>query len=118
MSSVQLQPGKAIQSPRAGVLSAPGRQAYVYSLVLIILTIALYYPVKNHPFVNYDDDVYVTDNIQVQSGLSWDTVNWAFVTYDAGKLASADLAFARVGLPTVRPESRRSSPDQYAAARH
>ena len=83
VSSVQLQPGKAIQSPRAGVLSAPGRQAYVYSLVLIILTIALYYPVKNHPFVNYDDDVYVTDNIQVQSGLSWDTVNWAFVTYDA-----------------------------------
>ena len=72
-----------MQSPRAGVLSAPGRQAYVYSLVLIILTIALYYPVKNHPFVNYDDDVYVTDNIQVQSGLSWDTVSWAFVTYDA-----------------------------------
>ncbi|MGB8889045.1 MAG: tetratricopeptide repeat protein [Candidatus Korobacteraceae bacterium] len=84
MSSVELQPGKAIQSLRAGVLAAPGRQAHVYSLVLIILTIALYYPVKSHPFVNYDDNVYVTENLQVQSGLSWDTVSWAFVSYDAG----------------------------------
>lgn len=84
MGSVELQPGKEIQSPRADLLASPGRQLYVYSLLLIILTIALYYPVKSHPFVNYDDDVYVTENIQVQSGLNWDTVSWAFVTYDGG----------------------------------
>ena len=43
---------------------------------------ALYYPVSHHPFVNYDDDVYVTENAHVQSGLNWDTVKWAFTTYE------------------------------------
>ena len=42
----------------------------------------LYNPVSHHPFVNYDDDRYVTDNSHVQNGLRWDTVKWAFTTYD------------------------------------
>ena len=84
MGSVDLQPGKQIQSRPVGLLISPGKQLYVYGLLLIILTIALYYPVKSHPFVNYDDNVYVTENVHVQSGLNWDTVSWAFVTYDAG----------------------------------
>ena len=29
-------------------------------------------------FVNYDDDIYVTENPHVQGGLTWDTVKWAF----------------------------------------
>ena len=44
----------------------------------------MYYPVRTHPYVNYDDNVYVTENIHVQSGLTWDTVTWAFTTDDAG----------------------------------
>jgi hypothetical protein len=84
LGSVSLQPEKQIQSRPAARLTAPGKQLYVFSLLLIILTVALYYPVKSHPFVNYDDDVYVTENLQVQSGLSWDTVRWAFTTSDAG----------------------------------
>ena len=39
---------------------------------------------KNHPFVNYDDNIYVVDNLHVQGGLTWDTVQWAFATYNAG----------------------------------
>ena len=35
------------------------------------------------PFINYDDDPYVTENPHVQSGLQWDTVQWAFTTHDA-----------------------------------
>ncbi|MGB8771540.1 MAG: hypothetical protein WCC92_18145, partial [Candidatus Korobacteraceae bacterium] len=46
------------------------------------MTIALYYPVSHDPFVNYDDDAYVTANAHVQSGLNWETVKWAFTTYD------------------------------------
>jgi tetratricopeptide (TPR) repeat protein len=84
VGSVGLQSGAKIQSRPAGVLTSPGKQRYAFSLLLIVLTIALYYPVKSHPFVNYDDNVYVTDNLHVKSGLSWDTVSWAFVTYDAG----------------------------------
>ena len=84
MGAAGLQPGKQIQTRPAGRLAAPGKQLYVFSLLLIILTIALYYPVKSHPFVNYDDNVYVTENLHVQSGLTWETVGWAFTTYDAG----------------------------------
>jgi hypothetical protein len=61
-----------------------GNRAYLLGLLLIVLTVALYYPVRTHPFVNYDDTVYVTDNVHVKDGLTWDTVTWAFVTDDAG----------------------------------
>ncbi|MGC2112802.1 MAG: hypothetical protein WA655_24995, partial [Candidatus Korobacteraceae bacterium] len=84
VGSVGLQPGKEIQSRPSGMLASSGKQPYLFGLLLVLLTVALYYPVKNHPFVNYDDNVYVTDNLHVQSGLSWDTVTWAFAAHDAG----------------------------------
>ncbi len=59
-------------------------QPFFLGLLLAIATVALYYPVHGHPFVNYDDSLYVTDNIRVQSGISWDTVSWAFTTFDVG----------------------------------
>src|SRR5664280_2824112 len=57
-------------------------RTWVLSLLLVAATLALYYPVNHHPFVNYDDTVYVTNNPHVQAGLDWDTVKWAFTTYD------------------------------------
>src|SRR5271167_1943999 len=53
------------------------------SLLLVGATLALYFPVTHHPFVNYDDVEYVTDNLHVKAGLTWDTLAWAFTTYDA-----------------------------------
>ena len=58
------------------------RRTLVLGLVLAVAAIALYYPAIHHPFVNYDDDGFVTENVHVQSGLNWDTVEWAFTTYD------------------------------------
>ncbi len=49
-------------------------------LLLAIATLAVYSPVRHLPFINYDDDLYVTENVHVQSGLEWDTVQWAFTT--------------------------------------
>jgi len=49
-------------------------------IFLISATFAAYWPVVNHEFVKYDDDKYVTDNHQVKSGLSWQSVRWAFTT--------------------------------------
>ena len=84
MGSVGLQPGEQVHSrPAASPLPSRTRP-YVFALLLIALSIGLYYPVKSHPFVNYDDNVYVTENTHVQNGLTWDTVSWAFVTNDAG----------------------------------
>jgi hypothetical protein len=84
VSSVGLQPDKQVQSRSAGPSPLPGNRTYALGLLLILLTVALYYPVRRHPYVNYDDNVYVTDNIHVQSGLTWDTVEWSVVTFDAG----------------------------------
>ena len=50
------------------------------ALLLAVATLAVYYPVKHFSFLNYDDDLYVTENVHVQSGLDWDTVQWAFTT--------------------------------------
>jgi len=83
VSSVGLQPDHTVQSHPAW-FTLSGNRAYLLGLLLIVLTVALYYPVRTHPFVNYDDTVYVTDNVHVKDGLTWDTVTWAFVTDDAG----------------------------------
>jgi hypothetical protein len=52
-------------------------------LVCILLgavTLAVYLPVRKHEFVMYDDDVYVTNNSHVKSGLSWEGVKWALAS--------------------------------------
>ena len=84
MSSVGLQPDEKVQSHSAGISPLSGNRAYAAGLFLILLTVVLYYPVRTHPYVNYDDNVYVTDNAHVQNGLTWDTITWSLTTYDAG----------------------------------
>ena len=59
------------------------RQPLILTLLLVVFTIALYLPVHHHPFVNYDDHVYVTDNDHIKAGLTWQTVKWAFTTFYA-----------------------------------
>ncbi|MBI4454448.1 MAG: tetratricopeptide repeat protein [Acidobacteria bacterium] len=49
-------------------------------LALLLLTMASFWPVLDHDFVSYDDDVYVTTNRQVQQGLSSEGLHWAFTT--------------------------------------
>jgi tetratricopeptide (TPR) repeat protein len=50
------------------------------SAVLVVVTLIVYLPVRNHEFVRYDDDVYVTKNPNVQSGLTSQNIKWAFTT--------------------------------------
>ena len=52
----------------------------ILCLVLAAVTLALYNPVNRHPFVNYDDDRYVTENPHVRQGLSGDTFTWALTS--------------------------------------
>jgi len=54
----------------------------VLCLLLVAATLALYNPVSRHPFVNFDDDRYVTNNLHVRAGLTWSTITWAFTTTD------------------------------------
>jgi tetratricopeptide (TPR) repeat protein len=54
----------------------------MWCLLLAVLTLALYSPVVTHPFINYDDRDYVTENHHVQAGLSAQTIAWAFTSTD------------------------------------
>jgi protein O-mannosyl-transferase len=60
----------------------PAKRTLVFGLVLVVATLVLYYPAIHHPFVNLDDKGYVIANVHVKTGLTWDTVVWAFTTYD------------------------------------
>jgi len=46
-------------------------------LFLVISTLVVYWQVRNYEFVNYDDSLYVTDNLRVQAGLTLENVRWA-----------------------------------------
>src|SRR4051794_29816679 len=37
---------------------------------LAVFTVAIYWPVRHFPFINYDDNFYVTENAIVQKGLT------------------------------------------------
>ncbi len=52
-------------------------------LLLLTVTISLYSPVLEYPFVVLDDTDYVTANMHVHGGLSWSTVKWAFTAFTA-----------------------------------
>lgn len=53
------------------------------ALALIALTTTVYWEIRDHGFVSYDDDVYVVSNAHVQRGLNWGNVEWAFTTTSA-----------------------------------
>ena len=47
-------------------------------LVIVGITLAVYWRVQDFDFVNIDDDLYVSENPHVQEGLTVDSVIWAF----------------------------------------
>jgi hypothetical protein len=69
---------KPVQEPTpAGLFTSAEKRNPVVCLLLAVITLALYNPVNRHPFVNYDDDRYVTENSHVRQGLTADTIAWA-----------------------------------------
>jgi len=70
------------QSATSG--SQPSKTTPILLAVLLaVITVALYAPVRHHPFANYDDGVYVTRNDHVKSGLNRHSIEWAMTSYDA-----------------------------------
>src|SRR5271167_1439801 len=77
-------PGQFASPPSPGPLASPRTRTLLIGLLLALATLAVYYPVHRHPFLNYDDTLFVTENDQVQAGLTWLTVKWAFTTFAVG----------------------------------
>ncbi|HUT31492.1 MAG TPA: glycosyltransferase family 39 protein [Sedimentisphaerales bacterium] len=48
--------------------------------ILALSTLAVYWQVRGYDFVNFDDPDYVSQNKNVQSGFSLDSIKWAFTT--------------------------------------
>ena len=48
------------------------------SFFLLILTATVYSPVRNYEFINFDDGSYVYKNETVQTGLTAESIKWAF----------------------------------------
>ena len=49
------------------------------SLALVLVTCALYWPVRHFDFVEYDDPEYVTENPTVRNGITCDGLAWSVV---------------------------------------
>jgi len=67
--TVPLSASRAIEKP-----------AVVFGLILVLASLVLYNPATHYPFINFDDDHYITDNPQVYRGLDSNSVEWAFTT--------------------------------------
>ncbi len=78
MSALDQVPLAATRPSPLGTNALPA----LLALLLVAITVVTFYPVRHLPFINYDDNLYVTDNVNVQSGLDWDVVRWSFTTYD------------------------------------
>lgn len=61
--------------------STPQRVGW-WALLLMAGTLALFLPVRNFAFVNFDDDVFVFANEHVRQGFTWEGVKWAFLSAD------------------------------------
>ena len=55
----------------------PDRRALVICVVLAIVTLAVFWQVKDHEFINLDDNLYVTENPHVQAGITVENLKWA-----------------------------------------
>ncbi|HUO16933.1 MAG TPA: tetratricopeptide repeat protein [Verrucomicrobiae bacterium] len=70
-------------APEADVrapFASPEKRTPIVCLLLALVTLMLYNSVNRHPFVNYDDDRYVTENAHVRQGLTADTIAWSLTS--------------------------------------
>lgn len=56
----------------------PAKLKFWLCVLLAAATFAVYYRATTNPFVNYDDQAYVLENVQVQQGLTAQTIKWAY----------------------------------------
>ncbi len=49
-------------------------------ILLVLITLGIYYQTSNHHFINYDDPSYIIDNLHVNTGLNANNIAWAFTS--------------------------------------
>src|SRR5579872_4512273 len=76
--------GTRVKHKPAGGNPAGHKQAFYLSLLLFSVTLWTFFPSYHNDFVNFDDDVYVSQNAHVQGGLTWESIQWAFHNAESG----------------------------------
>src|SRR5262245_36633673 len=86
-AKAKLQVGQSTAAKHSGKpskgISHLRRDAAVWAALAVLIGI-VYWPVGGYDFVLWDDDGYVTNNLHVQAGLTWQTIQWAFTTFEQG----------------------------------
>jgi len=59
---------------------SPEKQKLIIYIVLILVTLAVFWQVNQYDFTNFDDQVYVTENNHIQSGITLASFRWALST--------------------------------------
>lgn len=62
------------------ILSGVSKKKIIVYIILITAILAVFWQVNQFDFISIDDDVYVTDNHYIQSGITLDGLRWAFTT--------------------------------------
>ena len=52
----------------------------ILGLLLAVVTLAVYWPVRQCDFLGYDDPLYYSENARVQAGLTFSNLGWVFTT--------------------------------------
>ena len=75
-------PANKPKQPGSSILGTarPRIPAWLFALLLALLTIALYWPATGYDFISVDDPENFSENTVIQSGLSWQNTVWAFST--------------------------------------
>lgn len=58
----------------------------IICLFLIVATLIAYWETMNNGFIDYDDQIYITENPQVQAGITLAGIVWAFTNTETGYL--------------------------------
>jgi tetratricopeptide (TPR) repeat protein len=66
---------------RAGAEADP-RVRWLLGALVFALAAAVFLPVRDHEWLNYDDNVYITESAPVRAGFSRESIAWAFASFD------------------------------------
>jgi tetratricopeptide (TPR) repeat protein len=60
------------------------KQKLIVAMLLILATLLVYAPVRDHQFLHFDDDKYVTNDFRIQQGVTWDNLLWGLTAIEEG----------------------------------
>jgi tetratricopeptide (TPR) repeat protein len=76
-------PSKKVRADHDVAAFSHATQNVLVCILLAAATVSIYFPVLRYPFINFDDNIYVTANSHVNTGLRWDNFRWAWTTTTA-----------------------------------